>query len=202
MKILIVDDHAFVRHGLKAILKSIDENANFVDAVDCENAMEIINSQDVFDMVLLDIYLPDTQGLKCLEQVLRRVGNPVVIVSTLRDPKMIWDALKMGARGFVCKGMRPEQMEAAFKIIHYGGHYIPSEVLAMPLCGERTGHLTRRQTQVLELIAQGLPNQEIADQIGCQEKTIRSHLTQIYKFLKVKSRAEAIKVAQERGVIE
>lgn len=211
MKILVVDDYALVREGLRHALQALDENVEVLEARDAEEALRVIGQQPALDLVLLDIGLPGMDGFLALDEFRRRHSTtPVVVLSASAEQRDIAAALNMGAMGFIPKMATREVMLRALRLVLAGGVYIPPQALGMrdyagggsaaaPQSLEELG-LTDRQRQVLGLIAQGKPNKAIANELKISEPTVKAHVTEILRALKASSRAQAMVTARRFGL--
>lgn len=214
MKILVVDDYALVREGLRHALRALDEDVQVLEARDAEEALRLLASQPPPDLVLLDIGLPGMDGFLALDEMRRaHSAVPIVVLSASTDQRDIASALNMGAMGFIPKMAPREVMLRALRLVLAGGVYIPPQAIGMP---DYTGGgaaapvatpssleelgLTERQRQVLNLIAQGKPNKSIANELQISEPTVKAHVTEILRALKASSRAQAMVTARRFGL--
>lgn len=214
MKILVVDDYALVREGLRHALQALDEVVEVLEACDAEEALRLIDQQPALDLVLLDIGLPGMDGFLALDEMRRGHGSvPIVVLSASAEQRDIAAALNMGAMGYIPKMAPREVMLRALRLVLAGGVYIPPQALGMPgLSGATAGGaasvprsledlgLTERQRQVLGLIAQGKPNKAIANELQISEPTVKAHVTEILRALKASSRAQAMVTARRLGL--
>lgn len=214
MKILVVDDYALVREGLRHALQALGEAVEVFEARDAEEALRLIDQQPAFDLVLLDIGLPGMDGFLALDEMRRRHGSvPIVVLSASAEQRDIAAALNMGAMGYIPKMAPREVMLHALRLVLAGGVYIPPQALGMPeFSGTQAGGagsppksleelgLTERQRQVLGLIAQGKPNKAIANELQISEPTVKAHVTEVLRALKASSRAQAMVTARRFGL--
>jgi DNA-binding NarL/FixJ family response regulator len=213
MKILVVDDHALIRDALRGILRKLERRAVIVEAPDGRAAIEAIESQDNIGLILLDLNLPDRNGLTLLAELRQRfpaVG--VVVLSALQDYANIKRALDLGALGYIPKSAPREVMLSALRLVFAGGVYIPREALA---CGEAPPPpiprqdspivtpaeigLSERQLEVLALLMQGKSNKIICRTLNLMEPTVKHHVAAILRALKVTNRTQAVIAASELG---
>ncbi len=214
MKILLVDDHALFREGLKHLLKSLDAELALDEADDCAGALTL-SERSAYDLVLLDLKIPGVQGLDALEALRRtRPDTPVVVVSGEDDPRVIRAAIERGAMGFVPKASTPEIMIQALRLVLANGVYLPPGVvdLAIPNGaplpellrggqGEvRLPGLTPRQMDVLRCVIQGKANKVIARELDISEATVKAHLSSVLRALGVNNRTEAVYAAAKLGL--
>ncbi|TAK41092.1 MAG: response regulator transcription factor [Betaproteobacteria bacterium] len=214
MKILVVDDYALVREGLRHALQALDDSVEVLEARDAEEALRLIAQQPALDLVLLDIGLPGMDGFLALDEFRRaHSAVPVVVLSASAAQRDIAAALNMGAMGYIPKMAPREVMLRALRLVLAGGVYIPPQAIGMhdytgsaaagatavPQSLEELG-LTDRQRQVLGLIAQGKPNKVIANELQISEPTVKAHVTEILRALKASSRAQAMVTARRFGL--
>ena len=207
MNILIVDDHRLVSDGLASLVHSLDENAN----VKClESARDIVSVVTEFqpDLILLDLYMPDVNGLDVLAELSKQfTATPVVIISGSQNTHDMQRAIDSGAMGFIPKTASHKITHHALSIVMSGGVYIPPEMLTLNNPGsvenmETAGrNLTPRQIEVLRLLTEGKVNKEIARELDCAETTVKAHITAIFRELNARNRTEAVRVAQQLGLV-
>jgi DNA-binding NarL/FixJ family response regulator len=196
--LLIVDDHALVREGLRLLLARLSGEWAFLEANSLASAEELLRDHTV-DLVLLDALLPDGTGERSIERVRGLAPTtPVVIVSADEDVGRMRGALDVGARGYIPKSATPQVMIAALELVLTGGTYVPPEALSRS--STANGGLSPKQREVLALVVQGKGNKEIARTIGASESTVRAHLTNVFRALGVKNRTQAVQVALQRGI--
>jgi DNA-binding NarL/FixJ family response regulator len=215
MKFLVVDDHALVREGLRHVLESLEDRVTVLEARNATEAYALVEQHADIDLVLLDLRLPGADGYAVMQELHRRQNAlPVVILSSSEDTPSVVAALKDHAVGFIPKSSSREVMLQALRLVLAGGVYIPLQALefagldghgaASDLDTESIAKpsLTARQTEVLALIAQGKPNKIIASELNISEATVKAHLTDIMRALKVTNRAQAGAAARRLGICE
>lgn len=213
MKFLVVDDHALVREGLRHVLESLDGCVTVLEARNATEAYALVTQHADLDLVLLDLKLPGIDGYAAMQELHRRHNTlPVVILSGSEDTSSVVEALKMHAVGFIPKSSPREIMLQALRLIISGGVYIPPQALGLAGLdgsGESSNPdtkpidkpaLTDRQAEVLGLIAQGKPNKIIARELNISEATVKTHVTDIMRALKVTNRAQAGIAARRLGI--
>lgn len=202
MKFIIVDDHAISREGLYHLLRRIDSQAQVLQAGDFAAAIRLFDEHEDIDLVLLDLGLPDLDGLAGLTFIRRHHGSlPVAILSAEEDAHVIRQALARGVLGYIPKSSSGETMAQAIKLILGGGVYSPPAAnAATGPAPDANAVLTERQIEVLRLIAMGKTNQQVAVQLGVSENTIRVHVSAIFKSLGVGNRTEAVYAARRHGI--
>lgn len=210
MKILVVEDHALVREGLLVTLKTLQRGVETIGVGDAAAAINVLEDDDI-DLLMLDLMLPGTRGQTFLPVVRRRFPTvPVIILSALDDAETIASVIKAGASGFISKGFSSEELLAAVRKVLAGEVFVPpqqqeavnrsistSARTAPGVLGQRFG-LTPAQERVLDHLAEGNTNRQIADMLGLTEGTVKIHVSAIIKALKVTNRAEAALVASRR----
>jgi DNA-binding NarL/FixJ family response regulator len=201
MKILVVDDHVLIREALRGLFKELRPEATVLEAPDAARTMELLAEQPDIALVLLDLSLPDRDGLALLAEVRgRHPGIPVVVLSGFADRANVVRALDHGALGFIPKSAGREVMISALSLVFSGGVYIPPEILPVrPKASPADLGLTERQVDVLALMMQGKSNKAICRRLDLAEPTVKNHVTAILKVLGVSNRTEAVLAVSARG---
>ncbi len=203
---LIVDDHPLFCDALAMTLKAVAGIARIDTADRLDTAIARLEAGPLPDVVVLDLNLPDVNGLDGLIRLRQVVGDvPVVVVSSLADNRVIGACLHAGAAGFVPKHARREVFRAAFDAIRAGVGYLPEGYVpqADPMAPAsqkeaaiaRLGLLTRQQAKILQLICEGKLNKQIAYDLTIAETTVKAHVTAIMRKLGVQSRTQAVLIA-------
>lgn len=208
LKLLVVEDHALVREGMVRLLGQLDDEVTIVEAADGDAALAALDKEEDFDLVLMDLAMPNMDGFTALDIVRRRYpAIPVAVISAYDDLPTITRVINNGASGFIPKAYSGEAMLAALREILAGQIFRPSGTSQAKLDSVQTRPsvsgtvkpteigLTDRQAQVLALMIRGLSNREIAKQLDLSEGTVKIHATAIFKSLGVSSRAEAMVAA-------
>lgn len=205
MLILVVDDHPLYRDALGRLLPQIFAGASVVQAADWSGAREHLTSEPPFDLVLLDLDMPDAHGRQALAAL--RQDFPalkVVVVSASEDAVDVQRCLADGARGFIPKSARTDVLAAALRLVNEGGTYLPPLLLAAPSRPTAAANplppLTAREREILELVCVGLSNKAIAKALQIAEPTVRAHLSSVFRALQVINRTQAARVAREHGL--
>ncbi|MEW5782359.1 MAG: response regulator [Pseudomonadota bacterium] len=211
MRILVIEDHALVREGLLLALKALEESPDaspleILGARDADEATRLIEQNDDFDLCLLDLMLPGTGGLAFLGVLRKRYPHiPVVVLSALDDADTVAKVMKGGAAGFVSKASPTDVLLGALREVLAGEIWLPPEYRGMSgkkkrarTVAERYG-LTKSQACVLDLLAEGKTNREIAELLGVTEGTVKIHVSAIFKALGVSNRSQALLVAQGKN---
>jgi DNA-binding NarL/FixJ family response regulator len=208
MKILLSDDHALIREAMRSVLQELVADASVLEACDGRRTLELIEANPDLDLVLLDLHLPDRDGLTLLGDLRERhPAMSVVILSAVQDQRIIQRALRLGALGFIPKNTGRDVLVGALRLVLSGGIYIPVEALdrpaPLPAAGTRAPvdlrrqlppglALTDRQLEVLALVMEGKSNKAISRQLNVAEHTVKNHVTAIFKALNVTNRTEAV----------
>ena len=208
MKILLTDDHAVVRHGLKQILADEFKRATFGEARNAQEALNKIWKED-WDVVVLDITMPGRSGLDVLREIKKsRPRLPVLVLSMHPEGQFAVRVLKRGAAGYMTKESAPEELVGAIKKVLAGGRYVsPSlaEKLATYVSGDSKPpqeKLSDREFQVLRLIASGKMVSEIAKELSLSVKTISTYRSQILEKMGIKNNAELMHYAIQHELVE
>lgn len=208
MKIVIVDDHALSRDGLRHLLLRLWPAAGIWEAGDFDAARRVFDENRDVDLVLLDLSLPDLRGLDGLRIIQGQYGAlPVAILSATEDLRVMRDAAALGALGYIPKSLNSEATATAISAILSGGTYFPRGALvndgqAEPgaLRDRPKAVLTNRQRTILGLVAEGKTNQHIAKRLGLSANTVRAHVSAILRELGVANRTEAAHAARSLGL--
>ena len=213
LKILIADDHPMFREAVQDVVQPLvaahGHTCTCIEARDSRELFEAIGQDDDFDLILLDLFMPGSNGLADLVRVRDKVpGTPIVVISSLGDDATIRQAITCGAAGFVPKSSPKSVLLGALRDVLAGRVYAPTMVppaapgrargAAPTVLDDSSGPLTARQTTVLALLATGKSNKEIANDLDISEMTVKAHMTSILRKLGVSTRAQAI-VAFQRA---
>jgi DNA-binding NarL/FixJ family response regulator len=212
VRVLIVDDDDLMRAGLKSVLAS-DESVQVVAEIGNGRAAVQSTREHRPDVVLMDIRMPDLDGIAATREVLASSADvKVVILTTFEEDDYIFGALNAGASGFLLKRTRPEELIAAIHTIAAGDSLLSPSVTRRvidrmaqepPLevsSSKRLDALTQREREVLELVARGLSNGEIANALFVEESTVKTHVKRILMKLGLRDRVQAVIFAYESGV--
>jgi DNA-binding NarL/FixJ family response regulator len=205
--ILLVDDHPIVREGLRAVLEVqpdfsvIGEAGSGAEAVD-----RILQLRP--DVILLDLHMPDMDGVEVLRQIHAEQPDARVIVFTAFDTdERILSAVQAGVQGYLLKGAPREELFNAIRVVHEGGSLLQPVVASKLLRQVSAGYhpdvppLTEREMEVLRLLATGALNKEIAHDLAISERTAKFHVSSIMNKLGATNRTEAVSIAAGRGLI-
>ena len=210
IKILIVDDHVVVRDGLSTILK---REKNFIVVGEAKNGLEAIDQAVALepDVILMDLRMPELDGVEAMRRIGSQDPNVKFIVLTTYDgDEYIFDAIEAGAKAYLLKDASREELFRAVRAVHRGDSLIEPGVAAKVL--DRLAQLSRqavqteilseREIEVLQLMAKGAANKEIAASLTISESTVKTHVANIYQKLEVSHRTEAVTQALQRGIIK
>lgn len=195
--VLLIDDHAMFRSGLRLVISSAMAEAVIHEAGSLQEAIDA--TPDCVDVVLLDIHLRGLSGLEGLALLKRKwPGVPVLMVSSQSDPETVHMALARGAAGFVSKAETADQIvQAICRVLE--GTIAEGLPPAIKLPNARS--LTPRQCEVLDLLNQGLSNKLVARRLSLSDNTVRRHVQDILEFFDVGSRAEAVAAARQQRLV-
>jgi DNA-binding NarL/FixJ family response regulator len=210
IRVMVADDHPIVREGLSAVLSN-QADLKVVGAAG--SAAETLRMARELrpDVVLLDLSLPDGSGADLVSPLLTDLPELRILVFTAYDAdERILTAVRAGARGYLLKGAPGEEIARAVRTVHSGGAYFSPGAAASLLAAlsahstypvARGGDLTARERDVLRLVAEGLPNKQIARRLGITERTVKFHLSSVLRKLDAASRAQAAVIATQRGLV-
>ncbi len=206
IRVLIVDDHAVVRRGLRAFLDLQPEVEVVGEAVDGASAEEMTGTLRP-DVVLMDLVMPDTDGIATIRRLRERREKPAVLVLTsFLDDVHVFAALQAGAAGYLLKEVQPDELVRAIRQVHQGESALHPKVAARLVqhTAQPAGFadLTPRERDVLRLLAEGFANKEIARRLSLSEKTVKTHVSNILQKLGVADRTQAALLAVRRGLVQ
>jgi DNA-binding NarL/FixJ family response regulator len=220
MKILLVDDHALFRDGMRYVLQQLPEEVEIMEAGDFAEGLKLATQHPELDLALLDLNMPGSEGPISIRYFHQRYPHiPVVVVSGEEGRSYMEKVMNYGAMGFISKSSTAAVMLGALNLVLSGGVYIPPQMLrqhgALPeeeddgeqhVADRRSLNtndygLTQRQMQVLAYLAQGLSNKQIAESINLAEGTVKIHVAAVYQALRVNNRMEAVRMAEKLGLI-
>lgn len=210
MKVLIADDHALFRDGLSMNLEQIDPQAVVFQAGSFSQALKIIDDEKKLDLVIVDLDMPDMPWEEGIAELKKKSGDArFVVVSATEDGKSIRRAMENGVSGYIPKRSDNKIMTGALKLVLDGGIYLPPSILDNGNSGNyQSGEarakgkmLTNRQSQVLELVAQGMSNKQIAFDMGVSEATVKLHINALLRSIGATNRTQAVVIAQKMGLI-
>lgn len=201
IRILLADDHPVVRDGLAAMLAT---QPDFEVVGEAGNGAEALTEAARLrpDVVLMDLEMPTLDGIEAIRRL--RAADPavqVVVLTAFDTDERIVGAIQAGAQGYLLKGAPRAEIFAAIRTVSAGGALIPPVIASKLLRQVREDALTTREKEVLELVAAGLANGEIAGRLFISERTAKFHVSSILSKLGAKNRTQAVRVARERGLV-
>ena len=207
IRLLIVDDHAVVRQGLRAFLR-LQEGIEVVgEAATSAAAVEVAATTSP-DVVLLDLVMPEGGGIGALRRLLEVApGARVLVLTSFADDAQIFAAMAAGASGYLLKDIDPQALADAIRDVHAGRPALHPSVAARLMRQGSTARivrddLTAREREVLRLMVEGLANKQIAQRLGIGEKTIKTHVSRVLAKLGVADRTQAAVLAIREGLVD
>jgi len=216
VKVLIVDDHALVRRGMGHVVRESFVDADVVEAANAAEAVAVMATTPGVDVALVDVRMPDADGLELLHDMKARWPEvPVIMLTSFDHAHYVRRALAEGAAGYMLKDATPEDLEQAIKVAMSGGGNVLSPRVIQNLFeatdsgsnGDHgdshpraTGSLTQRETDILALLAEGKSNRDISRALFLSEKTVKAHLAAIFRKLGVTNRTQAAMAAVSMGI--
>lgn len=208
INVLVVDDHVIVRKGIQALLATeqdiqvIGEATNGAEAITQTEALEP-------DVILMDLVMPEMDGIEAIRQITdQRAGARILVLTSFATDEKVFPAIKAGALGYLLKDSEPEELVQAIHQVYRGesslhpaiARKLLQELSRPPQKPPTTEPLTERELSVLKLIAHGLSNQDIADELVISEATVRTHVSNILSKLHLASRTQAALYALREGL--
>jgi DNA-binding NarL/FixJ family response regulator len=209
IRVLIADDHAVVRHGLRTFLDLQDEIDVVGEAEDGEQAVRAVEELAP-DVVLMDLVMPSVDGIEAIRQIReRRPATRVIALTSFLDDDKLFPAVRAGAAGYLLKDVQPNELVAAIRTVHAGESLLHPAAATRLMArvaneGERpdpASLLTPREREVLVLIARGSPNKLIARDLGVSEKTVKTHVSNLLGKLGLTDRTQAALFAVREGLV-
>ncbi|NML42805.1 response regulator transcription factor [Ramlibacter sp. G-1-2-2] len=202
MKVLLVDDHALFREGLALLMAQHWQDVEVLQAERLAQAIAMVRQHVDLDVVLLDLALPDSQGLDALPRMHEAAPDARIVVLSADDSvATVRGAIDQGAAGFIPKTAQGSTLRAALDVVLGGGVYLPGGPPLHPSATpERTLDLTPRQLEVLHLLIRGATNKHICRELAMAESTVKTHLAVIFRRLEVSNRTQAVFAAARLGL--
>ena len=214
IRVLIADDQALVRGGFRMILDAQQDIEVVAEAADGRQALACVREHEP-DVVLMDIRMPELDGLQATRRLLHDDHTTRVLILTTFDlDEYVYEAMKAGASGFLVKDVRPEQLADAVRVVATGEALLAPTITRRlieqfvrrppPTAGAPAtlSELSERELEVLRLIARGLSNGEIARSLFVSEATVKTHVTHILQKLTLRDRVQAVVLAYESGLVQ
>jgi DNA-binding NarL/FixJ family response regulator len=202
IRILVVDDHPLLREGVKATLDNESDMEVVGEAANGRVAVEAFRLQRP-DVVLMDIQMPDMNGIDAIVQI--RSTSPaarIVVLTTYKGDVNALRALRAGAVGYLLKGELMTELVSTIRVVHAGGRRIPVEIAADLAAHLGEEALSEREIQVLRFVAVGNSNKQAAMELGVTEETVKAHMKNICAKLSANDRTHAVTIAIRRGILE
>jgi DNA-binding NarL/FixJ family response regulator len=210
VQVLLVDDHPLYREGLATAIESMDGIEVVGEAADGAEAVAMLERVTP-DIVLTDLHMPGMNGIETTRRVLERCPRAGVLVLTMLEGEdSVFAAMRAGARGYLVKGADRREIERALHTVASGEVVFSAAIASRVLAWFRTGgggdrltpfpELTEREREVLDLVARGLTNAEIARRLVVSDKTVRNHVSNVFAKLQVSDRATAVARARDAGM--
>lgn len=202
IRILTVDDHPLLREGIAAVVQMQADMAIVGEAEDGVQAIEAFRSLRP-DVVLMDIQMPNLNGIEAITEIRREFPNArIIVLTTYAGDVHAVRALKAGAVGFLLKATLRKELLNTIRAVAAGRRYIPAEIAQDIALHTADDQLSEREIGVLRAVAAGQANKEIAKKLSISEDTVKTHLKSIFSKLDVGDRTEAVTVALKRGIID
>ncbi|RZT86399.1 LuxR family two component transcriptional regulator [Pseudonocardia sediminis] len=208
IRIVLVDDHPVFRSGLRGVVERMPDAVVVGEAGDGTGALDVVDSQRP-DVVVMDLHMPGPGGIETTRVITgRHTGLAVVVLTMVEDDGAVLAALQAGARGYLLKGADEAEISSALRIAATGGAVLGPAVAGPALAGYRSGppahtpfpQLSARESELLELLARGRSNTEIARTLHLGNQTVRNYVSSIFAKLGVQDRAAAIVRARDAGL--
>lgn len=208
IQLIIVDDHKVVRSGVKALIETESGLEIIGEASDGREAVAKVKAMEP-DLVLMDLVMPEMDGVEATRRITEEgMELKILILTSFSEEERIIQAIKAGASGYLIKDASPDELVRAIKDTYRGESTLDPKVAGTVLRSmqkekdEPAEELTEREIEVLELIAKGLPNDDIANELYISERTVRSHVSNILGKLNLQNRTQAALYAVRQGIAE
>jgi len=202
IRVLTVDDHPLLREGVSAMIKSQPDMELVAEANNGRDGLERFR-QHRPDITLMDLRLPDMNGIDALKAIRAEFPDArIIILTTFEGDVEIQRALEAGARGYLLKSMTPKELLDGIRQVHAGKKRIPPEIVAHLAEHLSDETLTQREVEVLQQVAGGNRNRDIAERLFISEETVKVHVKHVMEKLGASDRTEAVAIAIRRGIIQ
>lgn len=209
IKVMITDDHAMIREGLKSIIE-FDENIRVVEeAGSGKECLDKLNAANP-DVLLLDINMPEMSGIETLGLLMKRKRRPKVLMLTVHnETEYLLKAVDMGADGYILKDSDSRELNRAINCVYNGDKFIQpslipflnSKLIARDIDRDKIEVLSNRELEVLKLVAAGYSNKDISDKLCISERTVKNHLSNVFKKIECSDRTQAAVFCIRNGVV-
>jgi len=200
MRCLVVDDHPVVRQGIRALLERELQGVEVSTAPTPEAALQ--ESDDHPDVVVIDLRRVSGDVQQAVTNLQNTLKSPIVVFTADGGPRMLAEALKAGVKGYVRKDSPPEDLIRAIQAAHNGEFYVDPALSSSLLLEEGERTLTARQSEILQMLADGMHTEEVARQLGLSTETVRTHTKRILSKLGAGTRTQAVAIGIRSGLIE
>ena len=210
IRVLVVDDHTIVRQGLRALLSGSEDIEVVGEAANGIEALHQVESLSP-DVVLMDLVMPEMDGVEAIERITGEYSNVrILVITTFSSEDLVFPAIKAGAHGYLLKDSGSSQVEEAIRNVHKGEPSLHPDIARMLMREVRPEKpeapapdpLTPRELEVLSMLARGMGNQEIAEELVIAEVTVRSHISRILDKLHLANRVQATLYALREGMVD
>jgi len=210
IRVLVVDDHDIVRGGLRALLSGCEDIEVVGEAANGQEAVQEVKRHKP-DVVLMDLMMPEMDGIEATERITGEYPNMrVLVLTTFSTEDLVFPAIKAGAHGYLLKDSGSDRVEEAIRLVHRGEPSLHPDVARMLMQEVRPEKpkapapdpLTPRELEVLSMLARGISNQEISDELVIAEVTVRSHISRILDKLHLANRVQATLYALREGMVD
>ncbi len=200
---LIVDDHEVVREGLRLSLSRAPHIRVIGEASDGADAISLVERRKP-DVVVMDVRMPGMDGLEATKQILKKVPGTAVLIFTAYSERALLDrALDSGAKGYILKEAPHDDLLRAIDRIGNGGEYVDPALTPALISGKgQTDMLTAREREILQLLADGMSNAEVATKLFISQETVKSHVRHILTKLEADTRTHAVAIALRESIID
>ena len=208
IRLLVTDDHAIVRKGIRALLAEIEGIEVVGEAGDGREAITQVDALEP-DVILMDLLMPGMDGIEATRQIAARdAGPPVLVLTSFASDEQVFPAIKAGALGYLLKDSEPAELVQAIRQVHRGepslqpsiAHKVLQELQHPSRHRPTTDPLTAREMEVLRLVAKGFSNPEVAEKLTVTEATVRTHVSNILSKLHLANRVQATLYALQEGI--
>jgi two-component system NarL family response regulator len=201
IRVLIVDDHSVVRQGLTMVINRDPDMTVVAQAEDGQQAIDLYREHQP-DVTLMDLRMPQVAGVEAITTICSEFKDArIIVLTTYNGDEDIYRGLHAGAKGYLLKDAKFNELLDAIRTVHRGQQYIPPEVGAKLAQRMSNPELSERELDVLRLVAQGRSNLEIAMDLSIGESTVKSHINRILSKLGVNDRTQAVIIAVKRGLV-
>jgi two-component system response regulator NreC len=209
INVLIADDHAIVRAGLRTLITAEPDLLLVGEATGGTEAIEKVHDLSP-DVLVLDISMPDLDGIEVIRQLKKDSGCAILVLTVHEDEALLREAIKLGAAGYIIKHAAESELIAAIQAVHRGEMYVhPKMIRSLLQHDQKTAQkkkapvepLTAREEEVLKLIVQGYTNKQVAEELGISTRTVEGHRANLTDKLGMRSRVDLLRYAREHHII-